>query len=254
MSWTFWRFVVVCLQLRGNHAILPDVKKLLLIVCLALVAVSCGESGMLDGVGDRTREFVEGQTTTTVSIPSVAAGVEGESVVAATDVLWYNDQKTPQFTGDPDQVVGDVWLGRTENSRFVQSSRAEIASALPALTFPSLVPAQVRWITSQLVYKEALGTLDPDTSAAFGLWSTDPYQSDTGRVAVLRVGLAPVDTPTQRSEILPISVPDGLSVSWSDNTMRYELFCRSELSEDLCIEVAESSEPLVLLLGSSTSG
>lgn len=242
-------------QLRRIHAILPDVKqKFLLVVCLAFIAVSCGEAGPLDGVGDRTREFVEGETTTTLAIPSVSAGIEGEALVSAVDVLWFNDPKTPQYTGDPDQVIGDVWLGRTENSRFVQSSRAEIASALPALAFPSLVPAQVRWITSQLVYKEALGTLDPDTSTAFGLWSSDPYQSDTGRVAVLRVGRAPVDTPAQRSEILPLSVPDGISLSWTDNTMRYELYCRSEISEDLCLEVAESSEPLVLQLGSGTSG
>jgi hypothetical protein len=234
----------------GNPCHPSGVKKLLLLGCLALVVVSCGETGLLDGVGDRTRDFVEGQTTTTVSIPSVAAGQEGEAAVSAVDVLWYNDQKTPQFTGAPDQVVGDVWLNRIENSRFVQASRSEIASALPALTFPSLVPEQVRWITSQLVYKEALGTLDPDTSTAFGLWTTDPYQSDTGRVAVLRVGLAPVDAPTQRSEIVPIAVPDGLSVSWTDNTMRYELFCRSEISEDLCLEVAASSEPMRSLLAS----
>lgn len=219
-----------------------------MIGCLALVAVSCGEAGLLDGVGERTREFVEGQTTTTIPIPSVAAGQEGEAVVSATDVLWYNDQKSPQYTGTPEQVVGDVWLGRTENSRFVQSSRREIAAALPELTFPSLVPEQVRWITSQLVYEQALGTLDPDTSTAFGMWSSDPYQSDTGRLAVLRVGRAPVDAPFQRSEIVPIVVPDGLSVSWTENTMRYELFCRSQISEDLCLEVAASSEPLSALL------
>lgn len=237
--------------MRAIHAILPDVKKLILIACLALVAVSCGETGLLDGVGDRTRQFVEGQTTTTVPIPSVAAGQEGEAVVSSVDVFWYNDQKSPQYTGTPDQVVGDVWLGRIENSRFVQSSRAEIALALPELTFPSVVPEQVRWITSQLVYKEALGTLDPDTSTAFGMWASDPYQSDTGRVAVLRVGQAPVDTPTQRSEIVPIVVPDGLSVSWTENSMRYELFCRSEISEQLCLEVAGSSIPLGQLLPSN---
>ena len=241
---------VVCLQLRDFRGILCGVKKLIVIGCLAFVLVSCGETGLLDGVGDRTRTFVEGQTTTTITIPSVAAGQFGEAAVAAVDVLWYNDQKTPQFTGEPDAVISDVWLNRLENSRFVQSSRSEIAAALPLLTFPALVPEQVRWITSQLVYKQDLGTLDPDNSTAFGFWSTDPYQSDTGRLAVLRVGMAPVDVSTGRSEIVPMAVPDGLSMSWTENTMRYELFCRSEISEELCLDVAESTEPLGLLLAS----
>jgi len=223
----------------------------MLIVCfVALVVTSCGEAGVFDGVGDRTREFVQGETTTTIPIPSVAAGQEGEAVVDATDVLWYNDQKDPQFSGQPEQVIADVWNGRIENSRFVQASRAEIAQALPTLMFPSVVPEQVRWVTSQLVYKEALGTLDPDTSTAFGLWTTDPYQSDTGRVAVLRVGRAPTDTPIPRSEILSIVVPDGLSLGWTEDAMRYELLCRSEISEDLCREVARSSKPLRLMLAS----
>ncbi len=235
---------------REFRAILPDVRRLVAVAVVALVAASCGESGLLDGVGDRTREFVQGETTTTIPIPSIAVGQEGEAVVSAVDVLWFNDQKSPQFSGTPDQVIGDVWNGRTENSRFVQSSRAEIAAALPELMFPSVVPEQVRWVTSQLVYKEALGTLDPDTSTAFGLWSTDPYQSDTGRVAVLRVGRAATDTPLVRSEILPTVVPDGLSLGWTEDTMRYELFCRSEISEELCFEVASSSEPLRLMLPS----
>lgn len=199
---------------------------------------------MLDGAGERTRLFVQGPTTTTVALPSVDAGLSGEAAVGAADVVWYNDQKNPQHRGEPAQVIADVWDTRIGNSRFVQSSRAEIADALPTLKFPSLVPEQVRWVTSQLVYDEVTETLDPNTSAAFGLWTTEPYQSDTGRIGVLRVGVASSGTSAGGGEISPIVVPDGISLGWTDTDMRYELFCRTEISQQLCMEIAESAQPL----------
>ncbi len=208
------------------------------IVLLALVVVGCGEAGLLDGVGDRTRSFVDGETTTTVSIPTVAAGTGSEALVGTLDVVWYNDAKDPQHIGEPDEVISAVWDDRVGNSRFVQSSRAELAAALPSLRFPEFVPEQVRWITSQLVYRESTGLLDPDTSAAFGLWTSDPYQSDTGRIGVLRVGSAAFDTLDRKSKIDLVVVPDGISLGWTESSMQYELFCRSEISEQLCTDVA----------------
>ena len=225
----------------GFRAILPGVKRLLLVIAVvALVAVGCGEAGLLDGVGDRTRTFVEGETTATVSVPTVAAGPGDEALVGALDVVWYNDAKDPQHLGEPDDVIAGVWEDRVGNSRFVQSSRAELAAALPSLRFPELVPEQVLWITSQLVYSEATELLDPDTSAAFGLWTSDPYQSDTGRIGVLRVGSAAIDTLDRRSSIELVVVPDGISLGWTEFSMQYELFCRSEISEQLCTDVADS--------------
>lgn len=216
-------------------------KRLLPIIALiTLSTAACGEAGVLDGVGDRTRGFVQGETTTTVSIPTVAAGTGDEALVGALDVLWYNDSKDPQHLGEPESVIAAVWENRIGNSRFVQSSRAEIAAALPALRFPEFVPEQVRWITSQLVYTDTTGLLDPDTSAAFGLWTSDPYQSDTGRIGVLRVGLAAIDTIDRRSNIDLAFVADGISLGWTESSMQYELFCRSEISEQLCTDVATS--------------
>jgi hypothetical protein len=217
-----------------------SVKRIALLIVLALIAVACGEAGLLDGAGDRTRVYAQGPTTTTLAVPSVPIGAAGESAVASVDVLWFNDQKDPQFRGEPEDVVADVWSGRIGNSRFVQSSRGEIADALPLLMFPALLPDQVLWVTSQLVYDEVSGTLDPDTSAAFGLWTTDPYQSDTGRLGVLRVGRTATDAIRQRSQMISVVVPDGLSLGWTEESMRYELFCRSEVSQELCIEIAES--------------
>lgn len=216
----------------------------LLLGILAFALAACGEAGVLDGVGDRTREVVQGETTTTTILVAVAAGVDDEGLVDSADVLWFNDDITPQYSGTSVEVVEDVWQ-RQLNSRFVQAARREIAASLPSLTFPGLVPRQVTWITSQLVYDETSGTLDSDTSAAFGLWTAEPYQSDTARLGVLRVGKAPLEAPAARSQIATIAVPDGVSLGWTESGHRYELFCRSEVSEDLCVEVALSTEPLL---------
>lgn len=218
-------------------------KRILLLIALIGVAVAaCGEAGVLDGVGTRAQSFVEGAATTT-TVVAVAAGTGDEGLVSAGDVLWFNDDITPQYKGAPAEVESAVWT-RKLNSRFVQASRAEIAAAMPALRFPGLVPSDVRWVTSQLVYDRDAGLLDTETSAAFGLWSAEPYQTDASRLGVLRVGRAPVDTPSERSDIVPILVPDGISLVWTESGYRYELFCRSTISDELCTEVAFSSELL----------
>lgn len=223
------------------------VRRILIpMVAVAVLVAGCGEAGVLDGLGERTRDVVVGETTTTTA-PVVVAGAGDEGLVRTTDVLWFNDDINPQASGDPDDVIAAVWE-RQLSSRFVQASRREIAGALPALVFPSLVPQPVRWVTSQLVYNATTGVLDTDTQAAFGLWTAEPYRSDAGQLAVLRVGRAPIDAPAGRSEIITIAVPDGVSLAWTESGHRYELFCRSEVSEDLCHETAASAVPLAGLL------
>ena len=214
-----------------------------LVTMLAAALGACGDAGVLDGVGNRTREVVQGETTTTSLVVAVAAGVD-EALVTSTDVLWFNDDIVPQFTGSSPDVIAAVW-SRQRSSRFVQAARAEIAAALPSLGFPETVPAQVRWITSQLVYDDLSGDLSADTSAAFGLWTDEPYQTDTSRLGVLRVGRAPSEAPAVRSVMTSIEVPDGVSLSWTESGHRYELFCQSRVSEALCVEVALSTVPLL---------
>jgi len=218
-----------------------------LVALLSILAAACGEAGVLDGVGARAQGFVEGDATTTSSVAALPAGTGDEGLVAVSDILWFNDDITPQYTGSPDEVVASVWA-RKLNSRFVQSARAEIAEAMPAIRFPRLVPSDVRWVTSQLVYDGDTGLLDTDTSAAFGLWSAEPYQTDTSRLGVLRIGKAAIDSPTERSDVVPILVPDGVSLGWTESGYRYELFCRSSISDELCTEVAMSSVLLSELL------
>ncbi len=214
---------------------------------VAVLLAACGEAGLLDGVGDRTKSFVEGDVTTTSLVAVIAAGTGDEGLIGAADVLWFNDSIDPQHTGEAADVLQAVWA-RKLNSRFVQTSRTEIAAAMPGIRFPNLVPSDVRWVTSQLVFDKDTGLLDPDTSAAFGLWTAEPYQSDTSRLGVLRVGRAPVDVPSTRSEVVPVLVPDGISLGWTEAGYRYELFCRSSISDELCTEVAVSSEVMSGLL------
>ena len=230
------------------RAILGRMKRVAMVgLAFSTLLVGCGEAGLLDGVGDATREYVQGDETTTTTIVAVVAGTGDEGLIGAHDVQWFNDDLPAQMTGTSEQVVRGVWE-RELNSRFVQSSRAEIALALPSLMFPDLVPENVRWITSQLVFDETTGALDSDTTAAFGLWISDPYQSDAARLGVLRVGEAAADLLEPRSDLVPIIVPDGISLGWTEAGHRYELFCRSDISEALCVDVAHSATPLAELL------
>jgi hypothetical protein len=216
---------------------------IVIIVFVSLVLAACGESGLLDGVGERTRELVEGTTTTTLEGIVVEVDPIEEGLVGPEDLLWFNDDIDPQFAGRAQDVIRSVW-DRKLNSRFVQASRSEIAAAMPSVLFPDLMPIDVRWVTSQLVYDNTTGALDPDTAAAFGFWVSEPYQSDTARLGVLRIGFAPIDAATGRSDIVPILVPDGISLGWTEAGYRYELFCRSSISDELCTEVAASTVPL----------
>ena len=223
------------------------------LVVAALVLGACGEAGPLDGVGDLSSDWVRGDETTTTTIEVQPAGIGFEALVGATDVLWFNDDIEGQATGSPAAVVVAVW-DRRLGSRFVQASRTEIATALPTVEFPELVPSGVRWVTSQLVYDEDAGDLDGDTAAAFGLWQAEPYTLSEAQVAVLRIGFAPPETGPGTSDIVPFIVSDGVSLVWTDAGLRYELFCRSTISEELCTEVAESSTLLSGLLPGTGPG
>jgi hypothetical protein len=224
-------------------------KRLSLIAVTALLVAACGDSGLLDGVGDRFQDAVVGdETTTTVAVDDTSTGVVLRFREAA-DLAWWNDGIPDQQIGEPSYTSQVVW-GR-ERERVIQASRAEIAASLPALQFPRLVPEDIGWVTSQLVFDVASGQLDPGTSSQFGLWAVEPYSPDQSAVVVLRVG-----QPSEgalRGEIFPEFVDDGLSLIWTDDDFRYELFCSSALAEDYCWGMAESVVPLSQLVPSPTA-
>ncbi len=217
---------------------------------LLFAATACGEGGPLDGLGDRSSEWVnEGVVATTTTQARVVFEVANEGMVGTSDLLWSNDDLGDAGTTGSAQVVQAVWA-RQIGSRFVQASRYEIASALPTIRFPGLVSEDVRWVTSQLVYDRATGELDGNTSVAFGLWSVEPYTVTEGQLGVLRVGAAPGDVGAGRSDTVPILVPDGVNLGWTEGGLRYEMFCRASIPDAACQAIIDSFVPLSTLLES----
>jgi len=220
----------------------------IIIAIVGLTASACGDAGPLEHVGEATARWVTAATVPTTMAPTVVVEIGDEGLVAAGDALWVNDDITSTSpAGDPRGTITSVW-NRQIGSRFVQSSRVEIAAALPTIQFPETIPRDVRWVTSQLVFDPASGLLDPETSAAFGLWTVEPYTAESGRIAVLRVGAAPDGIGAAKSDVVPIVVPDGLSLGWTEAGLRYELFCRSSVAEAVCNAIVESFVPLDDLL------
>jgi len=215
------------------------------LLATSLLLAACGDQGLLDGLGDRSREIVYGDTTTTTTIVVDNGESAPLGAIRATDVTWYNDElgeATP--VPIPSVVIADVWSRGDRTNRYIQASRAEIAAAVPTVEFPSLVPDDVGWVTSQLVFDMASATLDAGTSVAFGLWKVEPYSIEDGDVAVLRVGLASSSDRESAGEIRNEIVPDGLSLSWVRGSYRYELFCRTSVAEEMCQQMAETAAPL----------
>jgi hypothetical protein len=47
---------------------------------------------------------------------------------------------------------------------------------------------------------------------------------------------------------VPIIVPDGLSLGWTESGLRYELFCQTSVPEAVCSAIVDSFVPLSGLL------
>jgi hypothetical protein len=205
-----------------------------------LLAGACGETGLLDGVGERSQEAVLRDVSSTSTIPISVSDEETLGVVISSDLEWWNDGIEGEATGEKAYIVARVWE-RSPQQRFHQASRLEIVQALPNIGFPGVVPEDVRFVTSQLVYDTASATLDAEFSAAFGLWPVEPYTVQDASIAVLRVGNA---GEFRIDGIVADVVDEGLSLSWTAGLYRYELFCRTGVNEELCWQMAESTVSL----------
>ncbi|MGB5186780.1 MAG: lipoprotein, partial [Acidimicrobiia bacterium] len=76
-----------------------------IIAALALVLSACGESGPLEGVGDRAGAWVTAATLPTTTSPPVVIEVGNEGLVGATDILWVNDDIGPGEPHDDPQAM-----------------------------------------------------------------------------------------------------------------------------------------------------
>ncbi len=210
---------------------------------MALVLTACGEQGWLDGLGERSHDYVEGSTTIgPVEVSSTVAGDEATLVPVET-VSWLNEAIAGEMISEPGITVSAVWARRGDSSRFVQASPAEIVLPLPGIQFPGLLPERSEWITSQLVFDTASATIDVNTSAAFGVWAGEPYAEETDQLAVLRVGQN-INTGVPIGEIRALASNDGINLNWSDGAYAYELTCIAPFTERACIRMAESIGPL----------
>lgn len=213
-------------------------------VALATLVAACGDGGLLDGVGKRSQETVLGDISTSSTAAPSDDPEEELGVVLSSDLVWWNDGIPGEATGDKNYIVSKVWE-RAPQQRFHQASRVEIVQALPNIAFPGVVPDEVQFVTSQLVYDTASALLDAEFSAAFGLWPVEPYSVQDASVAVLRVGEA---GEFRIDGIVSDVVNEGISLSWTAGSYRYELFCRTGIVEDLCWQMAESAISLAEIL------
>ena len=222
-------------------------KRTLVLIVLSLIVAACGDDGLLDGLGDRSVQAVHGETSSTTSTTEA----EGEDAplgsTRASDLVWYNDGLPGASTSNETAVViSAVWRRSDGVTSVIQASRNEIATALPGVLFPELAPDTVGWVTSQLVYDVASGTLDPNTAAQFGLWHLEPYSTDGGRTALLRV--RPATSTDVVGSISPEKTSGGIDLSWVAESYYYVISCPDELAEEACWQMAESAMPLRLLL------
>jgi len=111
------------------------------------------------------------------------------------------------------------------------------------------VPEKVTHISSQLVFDEQTGTLDVATSAAFGLWTAEPYAVPRieGQLVVLRVGLRSALPDAGSGDISTFQATDGRELAWATGDYVYQLFCRRGISEESCFAMADALSSLQLL-------
>ncbi len=240
----------------------------LAVVCAALAA--CGDQP-LGEAGGVTRDWLTGGTTTssTVVESSTTSTSLGFELRSSGELEWF----TPggdELPAAPEEVIALVWERTNRIDEYVQASADEMAGALPDLGFPSVVPGDVGYVTSQLVFSTDTGQLAREFQAAFGLWSAVPYSRDrsVAQSAILWVArdsgpAASIDDPGGGCAQFADRVPDtcrahqlegkiawllgdraGDTLVWFENGYRYELFHRSQVATDEALAMAEGMAPL----------
>jgi hypothetical protein len=243
---------------------MPILKSGMLMLVLALALAGCGNQP-LETLGKRSSKWVTAPTiVTTTTIP-----ITVPPVASAEGLIWFNDEiGTP--APDPETVVALVFA-RREGDRFIQASRLEIETALSGIMFPTKFPPLAEYVTSQLVI-ENTGDISDDPSAAFGIWTAEPYtrSRSVGQMIVLRVAR---DSQTAAEILQPDAdlscsrFSDGTSDScevdeiggrttwiskdasgttliFFDDTYRYELFGRPFAPVEALRQTVASMAPL----------
>ncbi len=244
---------------RNPHGVMPTIMDVsggtsrrtlmrrigVILLLVAFTAAACGDP--LEGIGDLSRRVVHGDDTSTTAA-TVPDGGPALNLTGVTDAIWVNDglDAGVDVLG-PEALLAAVWARSDGSTAFIQASRTEIAAALAGVEFPRLIPGAAVWISSQLVYDLETATLDPVTSAAFGMWTVEPYTAprNEAQLAVLRVGTDTSGDPA--GEIFSFRVAGGRELTWTEGGFAYQLFCRTGVTEEACFAMAESTTLLALL-------
>lgn len=240
-------------------------KTVAAVALTAVLVAACGETP-LGSVGERSSGWInEPEIVTTTRPPVTVPGSVGSEVL-----LWSNDEIPSENLADPEALVAEVF-SRREGDRFIQASRAEIAAILPGVQFPAEVPFGAEWVSSQLVIENS-GLLSDDPSAAFGIWSAEPYTRSrtVAQMAVLRVALDEetaneidngaetpscarfADQTTQSCDLVTVddrsvwnlTSSSGTTLIWFEGQYRYELFGRGFVPRDALQAMAVATIPL----------
>lgn len=240
-------------------------KRVVRLSLIALIFVACGDAP-LQGMGNRSAGWINEPEVVTTTIPPATT----PRFVDIAQLAWANEDITNSNPGDRDALIAEVFQ-RREGDRFIQASREEIAIALPGVRFPSMAPHGARWVSSQLVI-ENTGALSRDPSAAFGIWSAEPYSRSrsVAQMAVLRVAIDPEtavevsergqdvscarfsDRSTNVCEIVDVGVRQvwkligsgSATLIWFEGEYRYELLGKEFVAIDDLTEMAAETIPL----------
>ncbi|MGF1666624.1 MAG: hypothetical protein ACFCVC_10170 [Acidimicrobiia bacterium] len=220
-------------------------RSTLILVC-ALALSACSESSLSE-LGGRSSEWIGSNASATAAGP---AAVE-QNVVRSVEVDWVNDGLgSPASIGSPEEVLAAMVARTTGPDRYIQASRLEVATSLPGLGFPDVLPPEVVAITSQLVVAANRERLDDEVFAAFGLWTVEPYTKSrsVGQRGTFTVtGIQP-DSACERfaagavaactsetigaHETVRIDAESGQTWVWFDETYEYQLFLRGPLDKN----------------------
>lgn len=248
---------------NGSREALRPRRLLLLIAVVALAA--CGDQP-LESLGWRSSDWINEPTVPT----TVEVSVTTPTVVDVDELLWANDVIETENLTEPEDLLAEVFA-RRGGDRFIQASRYEIAVALPDVAFPGSAPAGAEWVSSQLVFDND-GNVADDPSAAFGIWSAEPYSRSrsVAQMAVLRVSRDLVaatelasgeadatcgrfaDRANAGCEVLEVANRDvwlleasgGPTLIWYEGPYRYELFGRAFVPESVLQGMITDMAPL----------
>ncbi len=239
------------------------------LVAVGLMVLSACSPNALGDLGGRASGWIDEVATTR---PSTTTTLAATTCPAATSD-WVNDQfGAPPAESQPEQVLAVIFARSSGDSRYLQSSRAEIVLMVPEIEFPLTLPAQVSHISSQLVVGRQSLHLATDPMVAFGLWSVEPYtrSRSVGQVAVLTASSDPAaaevaNDPNTAPTCLAFSNVEGrvcgiesfadwpvwrlesasqVTHLWYLGSLRYEMTARPDLDESLIHTMIDSMAPL----------